>query len=334
MAELPTGTVTFLFTDIEGSTALWERDRAAMAKAVDRHLVLLRAAIEIHGGVLFKIVGDAVQAAFPTAAGAIATAVEAQQALLAESWPEPPGPLRVRMALHAGEATPRHGDYLAGSLNRLARLLSAGHGAQIVLTEVVERLVAGSLPVDVSLHPLGTHRLRNLQEPEEVFQVVAPGVPDQFPPLRGLPRHPTNLTIPPTRLIGRESEVTSILAMLLEGTRLLTVTGPGGTGKTRLALEVAAEGLDRFPDGVFFIDFAPLTDPRLVIPTIAATLGMREAVGQLLFQTLSSFLTNKRMLLLLDNCERVLAAAPNIAALIATSPQLAVLATSRAPLNV
>src|SRR5215213_3779674 len=178
MPDLPSGTVSFLFTDVEGSTALWERDRQAMATAVDRHLELLRTAIATHGGVLFKTVGDAVQAAFATAPGAIAAAVAAQRDLLAEPWSDPPGPLRVRMALHAGDAVPRDGDYLAAPLNRLARLLAAGHGTQILLTEVVERLVSSTLPAGVTLRPLGTHRLRDLHEPEEVFQILAPELPD------------------------------------------------------------------------------------------------------------------------------------------------------------
>ncbi|MDF3042831.1 MAG: adenylate/guanylate cyclase protein, partial [Thermomicrobiales bacterium] len=334
MVDLPHGTVTFLFTDIEGSTVLWEQDRAAMATAVERHLALLRVAIEANGGVLFKTVGDAVQAAFPTAPGAIAAAIAGQRDLLTEPWPDPPGPLPVRMALHVGEAVPRDGDYLAAPLNRLARLLAAGHGTQIVLTEVVERLAEGVLPTGVSLRPLGSHRLRDLREPEEVFQVVASGLPDQFPPLQSFPRHPTNLTIPPTSLIGRGNEVTALLAALASGSRLLTLTGPGGTGKTRLAMEIGAEVLDRYPDGVFFVDLAPLTDPALVIPTIATTLGVREMVSQPLFQTLSGFLMDKTMLLLLDNFERLLAAAPDVGALLATSAQLAVLATSRGSLHV
>jgi predicted ATPase/class 3 adenylate cyclase len=334
MPELPSGTVTFLFTDIEGSTALWEQDRQAMAQAVDRHLALLRAVVGDHGGVPFKTVGDAVQAAFPTAPGAFAAAVAAQRALQAEPWSDPPGPLHVRMALHAGEAVPRDGDYLAAPLNRLARLLAVGHGTQILLTEVVERLVNGALPADVSLRPLGTHRLRDLQEPEEVFQVVASGLPDQFPPLQSLPEHPTNLATPPTVLIGREVEVAAILSMLDKGARLVTLTGPGGTGKTRLALEIGAEALDRYPDGVFFVDLAPLTDPALVIPTIATTLGVREVVGQPLLQLLGGILASKQILLLLDNCERVLAAAPEVATLLAASPTVSILATSRAALHI
>jgi predicted ATPase/class 3 adenylate cyclase len=334
MPNLPSGTVTFLFTDIEGSTALWERDRLAMAGAVERSVAILHAEIEAHGGVLFKTVGDAVQAAFPTAPGATAAAIAAQRALQAEPWSDLPAPLHVRMALHSGEAIPRDRDYLAAPLNRLARLLAAGHGTQILLTEVVERLVAGVLPVDVSLRPLGAHRLRDLHESEEVFQVVAPGLPNQFPPLQSLPRHPTNLSAPPTTLIGREVEVAAILSMLEKGARLVTLTGPGGTGKTRLALEIGADALERYSDGVFFVDLSALTDPALVAPTIAGTLGVREVVGQPLLQTLSQFLAEKLLLLVLDNCEQVLAAAPDVATLLAASPALAILATSRASLHI
>jgi predicted ATPase len=239
------------------------------------------------------------------------------------------------MALHAGEAVPREGDYLAAPLNRLARLLAAGHGSQILLTEVVERLVTGALPTGVSLRPLGSHRLRDLFEPEEVFQVVAPGLPNQFPPLYSLPRHPSNLTIPPTALIGREGEIAEVLQLFQPaGARLVTLTGAGGVGKTRLAQEIATEAPDRFPDGAFFVDLSPLTDPTLVIPTIAVALGVREMVGQTLFQTLSGFLADKRLLLLLDNCERVLESASDIAALLAACPHLAILATSREPLHI
>jgi predicted ATPase/class 3 adenylate cyclase len=335
MTALPSGTVTFLFTDIEGSTALWERDQEAMSAAVDRHVAILRDAVATHEGTLFKVVGDATQSAFAAAPDALAAAVSAQQSLLAEPQTTEMGPLAVRMALHAGEAAPRDGDYLAAPLNRLARLLVAGHGNQILLTEVVERLVAGDLPTGVGLRALGSHRLRDLQEPEEVFQAVAPRLRNLFPPLRGVQSHPTNLVALLTTLIGREEELATILRMVDEGgPRLVTLTGPGGSGKTRLALEVAAEALDRYPDGVFLVDLSPLTDPTLVVPTIAAILGVREVAGQSLAQTLSSFLTPKQQLLVLDNCERILAAAPDIAALLAVSPTLAILATSREPLRV
>src|SRR5687767_15115459 len=183
MPDLHSGTVTFLFTDIEGSTALWERDRAAMQAAVERHLTLLQTTIEAHGGVLFKIVGDSVQAAFRTAPQALAAALAAQRALLAEDWGEI-GELRVRTALHAGEAEPdQRGDYLAAPLNRLSRLLSAGHGGQILLTQAVQQLARGALPPGVELRDLGDHRLRDLLEPEHVFQLSHPDLPVDFPPL-------------------------------------------------------------------------------------------------------------------------------------------------------
>src|SRR5215217_2461935 len=244
MADLPRGTVTFLFTDIEGSTALWEQDRAAMRAAVTQHLALLREAIATHGGVAFKTVGDAVQAAFATAPAALVASVAAQRELQTAPWPEVTGPLRVRVALHAGMAEPIDGDYLAPCLNCLSRLLAAGHGQQVLLTETVRRLLEGEHPAGGSLRALGSHSLRDLLEPEEIFQVLAPGLPEQFPPLRTLPSHPTNLTAPPTALIGRDEELATLGRLLgPESSRLVTLTGPGGTGKTRLALEVAAEAL-------------------------------------------------------------------------------------------
>jgi predicted ATPase/class 3 adenylate cyclase len=335
MPELPRGTVTFLFTDIEGSTALWERDRQAMAAAVEGHFALLRAAIEAHRGVLFKVIGDAVQAVFATAPQALAAAVDAQQALQVASWPESLGPLRVRMGLHAGMAEPVDGDYLTPSLNRLARLLAAGHGGQVLMTGTFHQLLEGDLPLDTRLRALGHHHLRDLLEPEEVFQVVAPGLEHDFPPLRSLPHHPTNLTAPPTTLIGRNDEVAAVGGMLVnDEVRLITLTGPGGTGKTRLAVEVGAEALDRFPDGVFFVDLAPVRDPTYVIPATASVLGVRESAGEPLRETLGRALAERRTLLILDNFEHVLEAAADVAALLARCPQLVILATSREPLRV
>ena len=180
----------------------------------------------------------------------------------------------------------------------------------MLLTETVRRLLEGELPAGTSLRSLGSHGLRDLLEPEEIFQVVAPGLPEQFPPLRTLPSHPTNLTAPPTALIGRDEELATVGRLLgHESSRLVTLTGPGGTGKTRLALEVAAEALDRYPDGVFFVDLSPLTDPALVVPTIAVALGVRETAGEPLRETLTRYLRERRLLLLLDNCEQVLESA-------------------------
>jgi len=334
MPGLPSGTVTFLFTDIEGSTALWERDRTAMAAAVERHLMLLRTAVSQHQGTVFKVVGDAVQAAFARAPAAVSAGLDAQWSLRAEQWPAEVGPLRVRMALHTGVAEPVTGDHLAPALNRLSRTLAAGHGGQILVTEATRHLVAADLPPGVTLRSLGQHALRDLEVPEVVFQVVAPGLPERFPDLRSLPHHPTNLVAPPTALVGRDAELAMVTRMLRdEAARLVTLTGPGGSGKTRLGQEIAAELLDAFPDGVFFVDLAGLSDPTLVLAAIAAILGVREAGAAALRDTLATYLAPKCMLLVLDNCEQVIEAASDIAAVLATCPHLAILATSREPLR-
>jgi predicted ATPase/class 3 adenylate cyclase len=335
MPELPRGTVTFLFTDIEGSTALWEQDQAAMRPAVDRHIALLDAAIAAHGGHRFQIVGDAVQAAFATAPDALAAAVAAQQAIAAEPWALP-APIRVRMALHAGEATPDEaGDYhQVPALNRLSRLLAVAHGGQIVLSDAARALV-GDAPDAVTLRELGEYRLRDLLEPERIWQVHAPGLETSFPPPRTLEVHETNLPMQLTTLVGREAEIARLSALIEgEDARLVTLTGPGGTGKTRLALAVAAEALDAFPDGVWVVDLASLTDPSLVLSRIAGVLGVRETGGPALSQALAAFLATKRLLLVLDNFEQVLEAAPQLAELLAACPQLSLLVTSREPLQV
>ncbi len=334
MPDLPSGTVTFLFTDIEGSTALWERDRVAMAAAVKRHLALLGATIQDHGGVHFKTVGDAVQVAFPAAPTAVAAALDAQRALLAEDWGEF-GPLRVRMALHAGEAEPdTRGDYLAAPLNRLSRLLSAGHGGQILLSQTVQQLARGDLPQGTELLDLGDHRLRDLLEPERVYQLLHPDLPGDFPPLQTLAGRPNNLPHQPTPLLGRERELGEVADLLRrEDVHLVTLTGPGGVGKTRLALQAAADLLELFPDGAFFVELAPLANPALVPSTVASALGVREEVGQPLITTLTAFLRDRQLLLALDNFEHLLPAAPVVSDLLRACPGVKILATSRAPLH-
>jgi class 3 adenylate cyclase len=335
MPDLPSGTVTFLFTDIEGSTALWERDRIAMREAVDRQLAILQSLISAHQGVLFKTVRDSTQAAFGTAEEALRAALASQRALLAEDWTDAPGPLRVRMALHAGEAVPDpRGDYLAAPLNRLARLLSTGYGGQILLSQAVQQLSRGALPAGTTLQDLGEHRLRDLLEPEHVFQLRHPELPTESPPLKSLENRPNNLPLQPTPFLGRAQEVQQVVDLRHRtDVRFLTLTGPGGTGKTRLALQAAAELLDDFSDGVFFVPLAPLTDPDLVLATIATTFGLRDEGSQPLAERLEEYLTTKQLLLVLDNFEHLATAGPAMGDLLRASPGVKVLATSRMPLR-
>src|SRR5215203_2724646 len=332
MPDLPSGTVTFLFTDIEGSTALWERDRAAMAAAVERHHTLVREAIETHHGVLFKIVGDAVQAAFPTAPEAVAAALEAQRSLVTERWSAMDGALAVRMAVHTTAAEPHDGDYLAPGLNRLARLVSAAHGGQVLLTVVTQNLARDALPLNASLRDLGEHPLRDLDQPQRVFQLLHADLPADFPPIRSLATGPNNLPVQLTPFLGREEPVARVVAFLSrEDVRLLTITGPGGVGKTRVALQAAADVLEHFPDGVWFVDLSGLDDPTLVPLAIAGVLGVRDE-GSGLTERLVGALAGKR-LLVLDNLERVLEAAPFVTNLLARASGAKVLVTSRAPMH-
>jgi predicted ATPase/class 3 adenylate cyclase len=332
-SALPRGTVTFLFTDIEGSTRMWDRDHAAMTNAMARHDAILSGVITAHGGYVFKTVGDAVCAAFPTAPAALAAALAAQLAIAAELWGAL-GPLRVRIAIHSGSVETRDGDYIGPPLNRVARLLAAGHGGQVLLSAATQHLVRGHLPAGSTLRDLGEHRLRDLLEPERIFQLCATDLDDTFPPLKSLDRQPTNLPVQPTPLIGRDQDLDEIEVLLSrDDVRLVTLTGMGGTGKTRLALQVAADQVEVFPDGAFFVDLAPITDPALVLPTMAATLGLREGGGQSLHDTLVAYCTDKQLLLLLDNLEQVLDAAPAIADLLSTCPALTLLVTSRAHLG-
>ena len=333
MASPPTGTVTFLFTDIEGSTRMWERSAHAMQAALARHNELLRRAIGEQGGYVFKTVGDAFCAAFSTAPEALEAALDAQRLLCKERWAES-GPLRVRMALHMGAAEERDGDYLGPPVNRVARLLSAAHGGQVLLSLPTYEMVRDQLPAGINLAELGEHRLKDLFRPERVFQLVSHDLPSEFPPLRTLDTYRNNLTLQPTPLIGREKEVSEVCNLVRgDETHLLTLTGPGGIGKTRLALQAAADLLDDYPDGTFFVPLATLTEAGLLIPAIAETLGVKETAEQPLDESLKDYLSERSLLLVLDNFEQVLEAAPQVTELLAEAPGLKVLATSRAPLG-
>ncbi|MCC7021634.1 MAG: hypothetical protein IT338_02335, partial [Thermomicrobiales bacterium] len=336
MAALPSGIVTFLFTDIEGSSRLWERDRPAMARAVARHDALLTEAITAHHGVPFKHVGDMVQAAFWSPAEAVVAAVAAQRGLAAEPWPET-GPIRVRMGIHLGEAAPNaRGDYnQIACLNRLSRMMSAGYGGQVLLSEAVRAATAGALPPGVTLRDLGRHRLRDLLDAEPIAQLVIAGLPADFPPIKTLEGHATNLPTLPTALLGREEELAEIAALLGEGDRrLVTLVGPGGVGKTHLALQAGADLLDRFDDGVWLIRLGEVVDPAMIVPAIAATLGVREGGGLSMAEALVAWIGTKRLLFVLDNLEQVISGAPAVAALLAACPELRILATSRQRLGI
>jgi predicted ATPase/class 3 adenylate cyclase len=328
--DLPTGTVTFLFTDLEGSTRLLEAHPAAYRAAVRRHHALLRGTVEAHGGAVFETVGDAVYAAFASPAAAVAAAVAGQRALQAEDWGEV-GALRARMGLHSGEVERQGAHYFGAPLYRCARLLATAHGGQTVLSQTTYDLVRDALPAGAGLRDLGEHRLKDLQRPEHLFQLVGPGLPAAFAPLRTLDAVPHNLPLQLTSFVGRERELAEV-AGLLAGGRLLTLTGAGGSGKTRLALQAAADAIERYPDGVWFVDLAPLAAGALVPDAALAAVGApgREDGPGAPEARLVAHLRPWRALLLLDNCEHLLDATARLAdAVLRGCPGVRVLATSR-----
>jgi predicted ATPase/class 3 adenylate cyclase len=332
MPELPSGTVTFLFTDIEGSTRLWEEHPAEMRAALAGHDTVLRSAIEGHGGYVFKTMGDAFDAVFSRAADAVAAAAAIQRDLTAEEQVFPGG-LRVRVALHTGTAEERDSDYFGPALNRVARLLGAGHGGQILLSEATRLLVEESLPEGTALRDLGRHRLKDLSSPERVAQLVVSGLRSEFPPLLSLDVLPNNLPRQLTSFVGRTKELGEINALLQQNS-VLTLTGSGGAGKTRLALQVAAEMIESFPDGVWLVELTALADSALVTQTAAMALGVHEEHRPII-QTLVDYLKPRALLLLLDNCEHVLASSAELVqTLLQHCPTLRILATSQEALGI
>jgi predicted ATPase/class 3 adenylate cyclase len=329
----PTGTVVFLFTDIEGSTRLWEQDADAMSKAVLRHEVILSSAIEAHHGTVIKHrgEGDSFFAVFARSRDAVAAACALQTAIDAEPWSEA-ACISVRAALHAGEAEMRDGDYYGPAVIRCARLRAIAHGGQTLLSQTVFDLARDSLPLGASIHDLGEHRLRDLSRAEHVFQLLPFGIARTFPPLRSLGLVPNNLPLQRTSFVGREQEMHEI-TRLLTTSRLTTVSGPGGSGKTRLALAVAAAVSEMFVGGVFYVALDPVDEPGMVAPTIAETLGVREPDAGAALNGLVGHLRDKELLLLLDNFEHVATAAPLVSELLASCPKLRVLTTSRTPLR-
>jgi predicted ATPase/class 3 adenylate cyclase len=333
LADLPTGTVTFLFTDLERSTRLWEEQPDAMRAALARHDDLLTQGVESEGGHVVKSTGDGLHAVFGTAEAAVGAALACQLALTSERWGTT-GPLRVRMGLHTGAAEQRGGDYFGPALNRAARLMAVAHPGQVLCSQATADLVRDSLPPTAALIDLGEHRLRDLSRPEHVFQVGVPGLASEFGPLRSVDAFPGNLPVTRTSLVGRQREVTELVS-LLQSDRLITLTGVGGVGKTRLALQVAAEVLDRFPQGAWLVGLAPLRDPELVPDAVAAVVGVRDQPGRPLIDVLCEALTERRLLLVLDNCEHVVGAVAQIAdRLLDRCPELRLLATSREALGI
>jgi class 3 adenylate cyclase len=272
VTELPTGTVTFLFTDLEASTRLWEEHPDAMRAALARHDEILRDAVEKRDGVVVKTTGDGLHASFAVARDALGAAVDAQLVLGAEDWPLPE-PLRVRMGLHTGAAEARAGDYFGPAVNRAARVSAAGHGGQILMSHATEELVRDDLPEGSGLIDLGEQRLRDLERPERVFQVTHVGLASEFAPVRSLDAYPTNLPAQRTSFVGREREVADVAAALTTA-RLVTLTGVGGVGKTRLALQVAAEVLPHRADGVWLCELAPVSEPEGVLDAVASAVGV------------------------------------------------------------
>ena len=334
MHELPTGTVTLLFTDMEGSTRLLQLLGKRYADVLAECRDLLRAAFQQHHGHEVDTQGDSFFVAFARATDGVSAAVTAQRALAGHAWPDQV-PVRVRMGLHTGEPDLASEGYVGLSVHHADRIMSAGHGGQVLLSQVTCDLVEHDLPERVSLRDLGEHRLKDLRHPHHLYQLVIAGLAADFPPLKTLDSYPNNLPIQPTAFIGRAKEVAAVQHQLLrEGVRLLTLTGPGGVGKTRLGLHVAAELTERFPDGTWLVSLAPVSDPDRVIPTIAQMLGMREEGDRSLLDQLQAHLHEKQVLLLLDNFERVANAATHVADLLGVCPRLKVLATSREPLHV
>jgi len=298
---LPSGTVTFLFTDIEGSTRLAQQFGERYPELLEAHRAIIRSAVGAEDGREFGAEGDALFIAFDSPAHAIAAATAAQRTLAAYAWPEGAA-IRVRMGLHSGEATLAGDNYVGLDVHRVARITAAGHGGQILLSRATAALVEANLPAGVVLRRLGEHRLKDLAQPEGLFQLIVPELPSDFPALKTLDATPNNLPIQLTSFVGRERDVAETRDLLLDGARLLTLTGPGGTGKTRLSLQLAAEVSDHFQGGVYFVPLAPVTDPSLVASAIAQSLALQESGGRPIQERVAEYVHDKELLL---SCSRL-----------------------------
>jgi predicted ATPase/class 3 adenylate cyclase len=327
------GMVTLLFTDIEGSTRLWEQEPARMPFALACHDALARAAVEDHGGIVVKMIGDGLQAAFDDPLDAVAAALQFQNSL-ADSAATHGISLRVRCGMHAGAVEQRDNDFFGGAVNRASRIMGAAHGGQILVSLAVATRVGGRLPMGVVLRDLGSVRLRDLSTPEHVYQIVAPDLRQDFPSLRSLEATPNNLPQQVTSFVGRERGLADVRNLLV-GTRLLTLLGMGGLGKTRLSLQMAADVLDDYSDGVWFVELASVADARLVPQAVASVLGVIEEAGRPVLEALVKFVKDRQLLVILDNCEHLLHACAELTRqLLQAGARLKVLTSSREPLHV
>jgi predicted ATPase/class 3 adenylate cyclase/DNA-binding XRE family transcriptional regulator len=330
---------TFLFTDVEGSTKLWESAPEKMKVALQRHHAILQEAIPSNGGTIFQIIGDAFCAVFPTAPSAISAAVTAQHGLHQEQW-DLPFPIRVRMGIHTGEAERTSNDSSTGgyssnqTLNRVARILDAANGGQVLLSLVTKELLEDSLPAYTDLHDMGEYHLKDLARPEHLFQLNIAGLPSDFPPLNTLDLHHHNLPVQLTSFIGREKEIAELIH-LLEKARMVTLVGPGGTGKTRLALQIGAELLEHFQNGVWLVDLAPISDATFIIQTAMAVFGITTERDRPAMATFKDYLRAKSLLLILDNCEHMVEECAHFAeSVLQSAPTVKILATSRQALGI
>lgn len=329
----PRGTVTFLFTDIEGSTELLKHLRDQYTKVLADHRQILRNVFSKWNGYEVDTQGDAFFYSFPKATEAVAAAIEAQRALQAHSWPEG-ADVRVRMGLHTGEPRVTEEGYIGIDVHRAARIAHIGHGGQVLLSETTVPLVRSELPQDISLRDLGFHRMKDLSLTEVIHQLLIPDLPADFPPLKSLDAYPNNLPIQPTSLVGRDKDLQTTRELLSRPeVRLVTLTGPGGTGKTRLGLQLAAELCDEFHHGVYFVPLTPITDPEIVTSTIAKTIGVQDQGDKSILESLVEFLRTKQMLIFMDNFEHVISAASDVSHLMETCEGSKFLVASREVLH-